>query len=491
MTLYDELASVVGNKYCSDKDYVCVAYSRGLDPCLPEIIPQIAIRPGSTEEVAEIIRIANKNKVPVLPRGGGCGLMGGSKPVREDTILVDMTRMDKILDIDEENHVVTVQCGINWSRLNAVLFDHGYYTGNMGPGSGLNAAVGGGLSHHSGGGGGCGKYGKCTENCVGLEVVTGSGDILKLGSQESQYVEKPFVKLGLGPDLMGIFLGDNGTMGIKTTTTMKIYPKPPYFSGKTFLIEEDSYEKTRDMVQEMRQKGWSHSLGIYDFFFTPPPSIMGITTDDLISTWGDISGGVIFYVTEAHDEKVLERNSEILEGIAKKYATRELGPSTEEGNITDWFYGEQGHWQAYHPLFSLTGPNSFACTTEVMVPVSRFPEILHLLDEWEEEKHEELFEAEVFSGVSHVVMLPHNSCYIGSGLAASSDEDLKEEVIELWKEQFELLLKNGAILYMCGQIGSNVIVDSRIYNENFYNLFKKVKNIVDPNHIISPGKFGL
>ncbi|MBY9014774.1 MAG: FAD-binding oxidoreductase [Candidatus Lokiarchaeota archaeon] len=489
MALYDELVGVVGEKYCTDKDYICVAYSRGLDPCLQEIIPQIAIRPESTEQISEIVAIAKQYKTAVLPRGGGCGLMGGSKPIKKETILLDLTRMDKILDIDELNHTVTVQCGINWSRLNAKLFDKGFYTGNMGPGSGLNASIGGGLSHHSGGGGGCAKYGKCTENCVGLEVVLGTGDIITLGSQESKFVEKPFTRFGFGPDLMGIFLGDNGTMGIKTTATLKIYPKPPYFSGKTFFIKENSYEHTQNIVQEMIAKGWSKSLGIYDFFFTPPPSVMGITTDKLIKTWGDIKGGVIFYVIEAFDENILEKNSQILENIANKYSTRELGPSSKEGNITDWFYGEQGHWQVYHPLFSVMGPDYFAATTEVMVPISLFPRILHKLDEWEEEHHEDLFEADAESGVSHVVMLNHNSCYIGSGLGATHDEDLKIDVINLWKDQFNLLLKEGAVLYMCGQIGSHVIVDSRLYSKNYYQFFKKVKKMVDPDNILSPGKF--
>lgn len=483
------MADIVGDKYVSDEDYICVAYSRGLDPVLPEIIPQIAIRPESTGQVVQIVRLANQYKTPIIQRGGGCGLMGGSKPVSEDNILLDLTRMDKILNIDEENHTVSVQCGINWSRLNAVLFDKGYYTGNMGPGSGLNASIGGGLSHHSGGGGGCAKYGKCSENCVGLEVVLGTGKVITLGSEESKYVKKPFVRLGFGPDLMGIFLGDNGTMGIKTTVTLKIFPKPPFFSGKTFLIEDNPYENSRDMVMEMMKKGWSKSLGIYDYFFTPPPSVMGITTDDLIETWGNVKGGVIFYVTEAYDEKILERNSEILEEIAKKYSTRELGPNAEDGNITDWFYGEQGHWQVYHSLLSLTSPDNFACTTEMMVPISRFPQILHKLDNWEEEKLDELFEAEAFAGVSHVVMLPHNSCYIGGGLTASSKPELKDDVIRLWKELFELILKEGGVLYMCGQIGSQVLVDSRVYDDDFFTFFSEIKDVVDPNHILSPGKF--
>lgn len=489
MGLSDELASVVGERYFSDKDYINVSYARGLDPVLPEIIPQFVLRPDSTEQVSEIIKIANKYKTPIIPRGGGCGLMGGTKPQQEEVIMLDLKRMNKIISIDEDNEVVTFQAGINWSQLNAVLFDKGYYTGNMGPGSGLAASVGGGLSHHSGGGGGCTKYGECTDNCIGLEVVLGTGEIITLGSGANQFVKKPFVRGGLGPDLMGIFLGDNGTMGVKTTASLKIFPKPPYFSGKTFLISDQPYENARDMTREMIKKGWVKNFGIYDMFFVPPPSIMGITLDELISTWKDITGGVMIYVIEAYDEKVLERNSEILENIAKKYSTKELGPSPEEGNITDWFYGEQGHWQFFHIEFSMMGPGYHPATTEIKVPISRFPEILHEMDKWQEEHEDELFEVDAEFGVSTVHMLNHNSCYIGGGFSATNDEDSKEGVIELWKESLEFLSKLGGVLYMVGQIGSHVLVDSRFFSDEYYNFFKQVKTACDPNYLISPGKF--
>jgi FAD/FMN-containing dehydrogenase len=490
MSVLDKLIGIVGEKFCSDKDYINAAYARSLDPVLEEIIPAYVVLPKSTEEVSEIIKIANQFNIPVVPRGGGCCLMGGSKAIRSDTIILDMKRMNKVLDINEADHTVTVELGISWSQLNSRLFDKGFYTGNMGPGSGLNAAVGGGLSHHSGGGGGCAKYGECTANCLSLEVVLGTGEVLRLGgSTENKWVTKPYVRQGSGPDLMGVFLGDNGTMGIKTKATLKIFPKPPFFTGKTFLFEENSYENTQKAIMEMISKGWTKSLGIYDCFFTPPPSIAGICMSKSIKSWGDIRGGVLFYVTEAFDEKTNERNGEILENICKKYATRELGPSSSQGNITDWFYGEQGHWQAYHPLFSLIGSDQFAATTEVMVPISRYPEFLTVIDEWEEEKNSELCDLDAESGVSHVVMLDHNACYIGSGLTASTNPEYKDEIIRLWRDQFKTLLKTGAVLYMCGQIGSQVMVDSRMFEDSYYKFFKSIKNVCDPKGIISPGKF--
>jgi FAD/FMN-containing dehydrogenase len=239
----------------------------------------------------------------------------------------------------------------------------------------------------------------------------------------------------------------------------------------------------------MYHRGWTKHLGIYDVFFWPPPAVAGINMTKSIKSWGDVHGAVLFYVSEAFDEQINERNGEILESIVSKYATREMGPSASEGNIADWFYREQGHWQAYHPLLSLLGSDQFAATTEVKVPIATFPETMRLLDEWEEEHNDDLTDKNAESGVSIVVMLDHGACYIGGGLTASTDPDYREDIIKLWKDQFKMLLKNGNVLYMCGQIGSQVMVDSRMYSGSYYNFFKQVKNVCDPKGIISPGKF--
>ncbi|MEM4675580.1 MAG: FAD-binding oxidoreductase, partial [Nitrososphaerota archaeon] len=148
------LEGVVGPDYVSAEDFVLYTYSRGIGGGLEEVMPEYVVRPGSTEEVSKIVRIANKYRIPIVPRGGGCCLMGGSKPIEKGGIVVDLTRMNKIVDVNLEAMTVTVECGITWAKLNTFLFEKGYYTGTLGPGSGMSATVGGGLSHHSVGGGG-------------------------------------------------------------------------------------------------------------------------------------------------------------------------------------------------------------------------------------------------------------------------------------------------------------------------------------------------
>ena len=146
--IYQKLESIVSKKFISDNLYVRHAYSRNVDPIL-QGVPSIVIRPKDSQEVSEILKIANEENVPVIPRGGGDCEFGGSKPIGDGGIVLDMKRMENILNLDEENLVVTVEAGISWGKLNEFLCQYGLYTGCMGPGSGMTASVGGGISHHS------------------------------------------------------------------------------------------------------------------------------------------------------------------------------------------------------------------------------------------------------------------------------------------------------------------------------------------------------
>ena len=255
------LEDAVGTEYASDKDFITYAYARGIDSALPAVPPDYVVKPGTTEEVAEIVRVANKFKLPVVPRSGGCCLLGGSKPIEKGTILLDMARMHKVINIDENALTVTAEAGISWAELNSKLNELGYYTGNLGPGSGTSAAIGGGLSHHSVGGGGGAKYGTCTQHVVALEVVLPNGDIVNTGSNASIYTKEPFCRFGFGPDLTGLFLGDNGLLGIKTRATLEIFPIPPYHAAKTFTIDEPSAENTAKIWLAWRKRG---DLGIFE-----------------------------------------------------------------------------------------------------------------------------------------------------------------------------------------------------------------------------------
>ena len=175
-TLYQKLENIVSKQFVSESLVVRHAYSRNVDPVL-QGIPDIVIRPKDAKEISEILKVANEENIPITPRGGGDCEFGGSKPIGNGGIVLDMKRMNNIINLDKDNLIVTIEAGISWGKLNDYLCHFGLYTGCMGPGSGMTASVGGGISHNSSGGGGSAKYGSCTNQLVSLEVVLPTGDI--------------------------------------------------------------------------------------------------------------------------------------------------------------------------------------------------------------------------------------------------------------------------------------------------------------------------
>ncbi len=486
------LQDAVGTDYVSDKDFMTYAYARGIDSALPPNPPDYVVKPGTTEEVAEIVRLANKYKTAVIPRGGGCCLMGGSKPIEKGGILLDTARMHKIINIDENTLTVTFETGITWAELNAKLNELGYYTGNLGPGSGISAVVGGGLSHHSVGGGGGAKYGSCTEHVVALEVVLPNGDIVNTGSNASIYTKEPFCRFGFGPDLTGLFLGDNGLLGIKTKATLEIFPRPKYHAAKTFTIEEPSAENSAKIWLAWRKRG---DLGIYDSQWWTQLMVIGtqILTDvPMIKPWIGLDKAVFFYTIEAETEEQLEANVKIVDQICKEHGCTEMGPELKDGNWAKWHYEEQGHWLNFHGIWGGMGPGSIPLTTEHHVPIHRFPYMAHKLDEWEAAHKAELdANGGMQSGISTALLCGHTTVEVDSGLLAWDKPGYREKNMELWKSQIEMVIREGGMPYMLGEIFSKGLIDTEAFEGTYYQFLKNVKQILDPNRVLSPGKFYL
>lgn len=110
-----DIENVVGPDYITDKDFMKAAYSRNVDPAFPDRWADLIVRPKTTEEISEIVKIANKYKIHIIPREGGADLVGGS--VSEGGILIDLTRMNNILEIKEVDYCCVVECGVTWEAL--------------------------------------------------------------------------------------------------------------------------------------------------------------------------------------------------------------------------------------------------------------------------------------------------------------------------------------------------------------------------------------
>ncbi|WXG46310.1 MAG: FAD-binding oxidoreductase [Candidatus Atabeyarchaeum deiterrae] len=495
-SIYNAIEDIVGSKYVSEEDFVRQTYGKSIDAALPERWPDVVVRPGSTDEVSQILHIANRFKAPVIPRGGACDLSGGSKPVEAGGIVIDLTRMDKIINIDEQTLTVTAQSGITWAQLNGVLFEKGYYTGNLGPGSGLSATIGGGLSHHSVGGGGGAKYGTCTQHVVALQVVLPQGDIVQTGSNSSIYVKEPFCRYGLGPDLCAMFLGDQGLLGVKTEATLEIFPKPPYHAAKTFTLKEPSDVKAAKIWLAWRKKG---DLGIYDSQYWTPLSVQGLTGGlvpavnfPIAKAWKGLNKAVFFYTMEGETPEELDSKQKIVDKIVAENGGEALGDTMEKGNWAKWHYEENGHWQNFHALWGSIGPGSMPCSTEHHLPIHRFPEVNKKLGEWEIKNMDKLTKAgPAVQGLAMALLCGHTTVEMDCGLVCWPDEDKRELNYELWIDQIKMLAKEGMVPYMMGEAVSRAVVAAGAYPGPYYDFLRSIKKTLDPNRILSPGKFYL
>ncbi|MFD4816888.1 glycolate oxidase subunit GlcD [Peribacillus butanolivorans] len=216
-----QLLSIVGPENYDDSKVECLVYSYDATPGY-QSMPDAVIKPGCTNEVAAIVKVCNEHKVPIIPRGSGTNLSGGTCPTEGGLVLL-FNRMNSLIEIDEENLTATVQPGlITLDLISAVEKKGLFYPPD--PSSMKISTIGGNINENSGGLRGL-KYGVTRDYVIGLEVVLPNGDIIRTGGKLAKDVA--------GYDLTKLFVGSEGTLGIVTEAILKLIPIPE--TTKTML----------------------------------------------------------------------------------------------------------------------------------------------------------------------------------------------------------------------------------------------------------------
>jgi glycolate oxidase len=178
-------------------------------------MPEVVVKPANAEEISQIMKLSNREQIPVTPRGAGSGLSGGAVPVYGGIVL-SVERMNRVLEIDPQNMMITVEAGIVTNQINAVLEPYKlFYAGY--PMSLETCFIGGNVAENAGGGKAV-KYGVTSRYVYGLEVVLPTSEIIQLGGKR--------VKDVTGYDLLHLMVGSEGTLGIFTKVTLKLLPLP-------------------------------------------------------------------------------------------------------------------------------------------------------------------------------------------------------------------------------------------------------------------------
>lgn len=236
-TLPDDLAGVVGREQVlTDADSTSL-YAQDVHT---KDLPALAVvRPGSTAELAEIVRLTAAAGHAVIARGGGMSYTSGYVPKEEGSVIVDVRRMDRVLEINRDDMYVTVECGCTWAKLHGALKGTGLRTPFWGTLSGIRATVGGGVSQN-GMFWGSARYGSVADSVLSLTVVLADGRTVRTGSAALAN-GSPFFR-HYGPDLTGLFTCDTGALGFKADVTLRLVPETPARRGLSFAF--DTAEQT-------------------------------------------------------------------------------------------------------------------------------------------------------------------------------------------------------------------------------------------------------
>jgi len=201
------------------------------------------VRPGSVDEVREVVRRCAADGVAVFNRGGGMSYTDAFQPTRTPAITLDLSRLAAIREINVEDGYVTVEAGCTWAALDAALAPHGVRAAFWGPMSGARATIGGGLSQGSITFG-SGAVGASANAVMGFEIVAGDGRLIRTGS-DGQAGFTPFNR-HYGPDLTGLFANDAGALGVKTAATLALEPRAPVVGGVAFAF--DAFEPMAEVL---------------------------------------------------------------------------------------------------------------------------------------------------------------------------------------------------------------------------------------------------
>ena len=415
--------------------------------------PLAVALPGSTEEVAAVLRICRELDIPIVPWGAGTGLSGGALAL-EDGLLLSLARMNRILDIDLENRAVTVQPGVTNLRVTQAVAEDGFYFAPD-PSSQLACSIGGNIAENAGGVH-CLKYGTTTNNLLGLEIVLADGEVVRLGGKGMDQA---------GYDLLGLLTGSEGLLGIITEATLRILPKPEL--ARAAMAVFDAVEDAGQAVARIIAAGMVPAgMEIMDRF-----------TIEAVEDFADAGyprGAETLLLIELDGPAAeVEHQIEILEGLLEESGAAEVRKSRNEEE-------RQRLWAGRKVAFGAMGRLSpdYLCM-DGTIPRGKLAEVLGRIRELSGEYG--LPVANVFhagDGNLHPLIL-HDS----------NKEGDVEKAEKMGADILKLCVAVGGVL--SGEHG--IGIEKRelmpcMFTDADLDAQERIKAEFDPDHLLNPGK---
>jgi len=450
-----KLIEIVGQDNFTDQLEELVPYS--YDASMNVHRPDAAVWPETTEQVVAIVQFANEHKVPVIPRGAGTSLSGGVIPI-QGGVIIDLSKMNRILEISIENRYARVEAGVVCDDLNRELAKHGFIF-PPDPASSSVATIGGNVATNAGGIKGA-KYGTTRDYVLGLRVVLPTGELMRTGAYTMKSVS--------GYDLAKLFIGAEGTLGVITEVTLKINPIPRHA-----MTAVATFAKLEDAGNAIFQ---TMTSGII-------PSVMEImdkVTIQAIKENTDIAlpdaEAMILTETDGFTWPEVEAQMDVVLSVLKKNRPIEIKTAKDEKDRLNLWKARKS---AYATLARVS--NSFVLD-DVTVPISRIPELLVGIQE--------------ISKKYNIVVATFG--HAGDGnlhpqiLYDEYDPDMVQRVEKVEEEIFRLAIGlNGTLSGEHGIGLSKAAYMSLEHDPVEMALMRQVKKTLDPYNIMNPGKRAL
>lgn len=313
-------------------------------------LPLAVVLPASTEEVSKVLRFCHDNKIKVVPRGAGTSLCGGALPL-EDAIVLGISRMTRVLGIDETNRVARVEAGITNIAITNAAAVHGFFYAPD-PSSQLACTLAGNIAMNSGGAH-CLKYGVTTNNLMGLRMVLMNGDIVDIGGD---YLDAP------GYDFIGLIAGSEGQFGVVTEATVRLLRAPE--GARPMLIGFDSSDAAGGCVGAIIAAGIIPTA----IEFMDKPAIH--VCENFAGAGYPLDVEALLIVEVAGSEDEIETLLATVTEIAERYGPRviRVSRSAEESASI---------WKGRKAAFGAMGQLSDYYCMDGVIPLSTLPEALH------------------------------------------------------------------------------------------------------------------
>src|ERR1039458_1563648 len=415
--------------------------------------PECVVFPRTTADVVQIVRLANRHKVPLVGRGAGTGLSGGAL-ARHGGIITSFARMNRILEIDKENQRATVQPGVVNADLSVAVAHTGLHFAPD-PSSQKACTIGGNVSENSGGPHTL-AYGVTVNHVLALEVVLPRGELIRLGSAA---LDPP------GYDLTGLFVGSEGTFGLVTEITVKLTRLPE--AVKTLLAVYDSVDDATETVAEITARG-----------ITPAACEMldGWTiraVEDYVHAGFPLDSAAILLIEVDGLREVVEAEAEDVADVCRLHHAREVRVARDAKERDLLWKGRKNAFGAAGRL----APSYY--TQDGVIPRTKLPATLRRIAEIS--KKYSLQIGNVFhagDGNLHPIIL-----------FDERNEKQFRDTVQAADEIIEFCIQVGGSI--TGEHGVGMEKDRLmplLFSETDLELMRRVRDVFNPDGLLNPGK---